>query len=193
MVDAVSERLEAEQTSWGNPFTVINEDGLLADAHRLAFRAVRRELRPGSELVYDCGNDACVNPGHGHEEELPKDSGWTLGIVEEVVPHRTYLELKVSAPAAAMQRLYVGRDLLDRYGLADASSLLERLVCQSPVDEQGRLRVVVAERRGDYGNPSVVPGWLHPPDDVDEGDSHPASLTGETPATEQSTRPRGPP
>jgi hypothetical protein len=166
MVDAVSERLEAEQTSWGNPFTVINEDGLLADAHRLALRTVR-EPRPGSELVYDCGNDACVNPAHGREEELPKDPGWTLGIVEEVVPHWAYLELKVSAPGAAMQRFYVGRDLLDRYGLADASSLLERIVCQSPADEQGLLRVVVAERRGDYGNPSVAPGWLHPPDDVD--------------------------
>ena len=115
MVDAVRERLEAEQTSWGDPFTVINEDGLLADAHRLAFRAFRHELRPGSELVYDCGNGACVNPVHGREEELPKDPGWTLGIVEEVAPHRTYLELKVSAPGAARQRLYVGRGLLDRW------------------------------------------------------------------------------
>ncbi len=182
MVDAVSERFEAEQTSWGNPFTVSNEDGLLADAHRLAFRAVRHEARPGSELVYDCGNDACVNPAHGHEAELPKVPGWTLGIVEEVVPHQTYLELKVTAPGTAMRRLYVGRDLLDRYGLADASSLLERLVFQSPVDEHGGLRVVVAERRGDYGNPSVASGWLHPPDGVDEEERGAAAHTGEAPA-----------
>lgn len=154
---------EDEQPKWTNPFAFrFAEDDSIHDVHRLAFRSFNHEPTSGSELVYKCEEDNCVNPKHARELPLPESTSWSPVIVERILNRPSYLELVVANQATGRASLFVRRDMLNRYGLGDASSLLERVVVVSEADENGWINLIPADRRVDYSHGSVIPGWLHP-------------------------------
>jgi hypothetical protein len=70
-----------EQPNWANPSGFrFPEDRSIHDVHRLVFSSFNHEPAPGSELVYDCDDDSCVNPKHAKEVPLLADVGWELMI-----------------------------------------------------------------------------------------------------------------
>lgn len=142
-------------------------EGALADAHRLAFREVRGDPSAGSELVYHCGTDACVNPAHATEEPLGDDSGWSAAVVERVFAHPEHLELSVATAGSVTQRVFVDREILDRHGVEDASALIERVVFLSLADQGGWRDLVPGARRVGYGSRSVSRCWVPPGANLD--------------------------
>jgi hypothetical protein len=62
--------------------------------------------------------------------------------------------------------IFVDHALLDRYGFADAGSLVERVVFFTPPDDRGWVRLIPVQRRAYYGDGSAAAGWLHPADAV---------------------------
>lgn len=166
LIEAAGERLQADEAAWSNPFAVADGEGGLADAHRLAYREVRGDPNPGSELVYDCGTDACVNPGHATEESL-RDSGWSAAVVERVVAHPKHLQLSIAYGDAVTASVFVDREILDRHGVEDASALIERVVFLSLPDQGGWRDLVPAARRVGYGSRSVSRCWVHPGANID--------------------------
>ena len=121
---------------WHNRFATLGSDDQLVDAHRLVFSVTLREPDPGSELVYSCGNDDCVNPDHATAEPLP-GGDYALAIVEAATPHGDQVELVVSNPTSGRSRVVVHVAILDRYGLSDISDLLERVVCIPAANTDG--------------------------------------------------------
>jgi Zn ribbon nucleic-acid-binding protein len=165
---------DTDQPSWVNPFAFLFvEDGSVVDAHRLAFMSFEHPPAPGSELVYPCNEVSCVNPSHATELPLSSESGWIAGIVEKVIPHASHLELQVGIADSGTQRVFVNREILDRYGFGDASSLVERAVFLAAADDRGWVWLVPAVRRVDHSQGSAAAGWLHPPDHVDGDDPCP--------------------
>jgi hypothetical protein len=167
------------QPAWTNPFAyLLFEDGRpfendtpienahLIDAHRVVFNTFAHPSSPGSEFVYQCGEPSCVNAEHAIERVLPNEHGWQAGIIEQVIFHPSFLELQVGIDGSGVQRVFVKSDVLDRYGLGDASSLTERPVFITDPSAEGWVRLVPAARRVDYGQESPVSGWLHPPSKV---------------------------
>ncbi len=154
---------EDDQPKWTNPFAFrFAEDNSIHDVHRLVFRSFNHEPAPGSELVYKCEEDNCVNPKHARELPLPESANWSPMIIERILNRRSYLELVVANQMIGRASLFIRRDMLNRYGLGDASSLLERVVVVSEADENGWINLIPADRRVDYSHGSVISGWLHP-------------------------------
>lgn len=167
------------QPTWTNPFVyllfkdggnlyegALIEDGILVDAHRLAFAAFNHPPSAGSELIYPGGNINNCRPQHANELALSNELSWQAGIVEAAVLHLSFLELQISTVGSEVQRVFVKRDILDRYGFGDASSLVERpIFLTTPVDK-GWVQLIPAARRVDYSQGSPVSGWLHPPKKV---------------------------
>jgi hypothetical protein len=164
MIEEAAERMQGEGGGWSSPFAVSLEDGTVVDAHRMAFEVGQGPVSPGVELVYDCGNDACVNPGHAVEEHLPAGE-WMLGVIERARTHPGHVELRVSTSDGSSHDVFVDTSFLDRFGLADVSALAERLLLVSQT-EAGWVCLVPAERRVDYGVTSIGEGWVHPPHDL---------------------------
>jgi hypothetical protein len=76
---------EEEQPNWTNPFAFrFPENGSMHDVHRLAFAAHRHDPAPGSELIYECAEDCCVNPGHATETQMPTVADWHPMLIENV-------------------------------------------------------------------------------------------------------------
>ena len=174
---------DAPSSGWVSPFAFLFvEDGSVVDVHRLVFMSFEHPPAPGSELVYPCNEISCVNPSHARELPLSSDSGWTVGIIEKVIAHASHLELQVGSTDYGTQRVFVNREILDRYGFGDASSLVERAVFLTTASEKGWVRLLPAERRVDYSQGSTVAGWLHPPSGVD-GDAPCPCGAGETYST----------
>lgn len=149
-----------DQSNWTNPFAFyVSEDGSMHDAHRLVFAAHRHVPASGSELTYECSEDNCVNPGHAAESPLPSVVDWYPMLVESVVVGPRYLELQVAGVARGRGIVLIGADLLERYGMGDASSLLERVVFVSEPDKSGWLWLVPGARRVSYSAGSAVAGW----------------------------------
>lgn len=160
MIEQVADRMAAEGKGWSSPFATVDSDGSVIDAHRLALELTRGPASPGVELVYGCGDDACVNPGHAVEDPLPVISDWMLGIVERVKVHPDHLELTITTPDRSAYDVFVDLVLLDRLGYADASALSDRLVLLSPPDDCGWSRLVPATRRIDHGGSTVSNAWV---------------------------------
>lgn len=165
---------EDEQPGWTNPFAFrFPEDDSIHDAHRLVFRSFNHEPAPGSELTYECEEDSCVNPKHAKEMPLHTASNWSPMLVERVVSRPSYLELQVANQAKGRISLFTKRETLSRYGMGDASSLLERVIFISEADGKGWVSVIPAARRADYKQGSAVPGWIHPSHPVSGDDACP--------------------
>jgi hypothetical protein len=157
MLEQAAELMGDEDVGWSNPFAFANEDRTLIDAHRMTFEASRGgAVAAGSELVYECDTDGCVNPDHAVARALPDSSPWTLGVVKRVRTHSTHVEMRVSVADGTDLSLCVDRAVLDIYGVGDASSLLERLAFASPPDSDGMLRFALGGRRVDYARASIV-------------------------------------
>lgn len=160
---------EDEQPNWTNPFTVrFPEDGSMRDVHRLVFSAHRHEPTPGSELTYECQEDNCVNPRHAIELPMPTTADWHPMLVESAVCGPTYTELQVASATRGRSSIFIDHEPLDRYGLGDASSLVERVVFLSDSDEGGRLWLAPGARRVDHGVSSFSSAWLQPPEVGDD-------------------------
>lgn len=167
-----------EQPTWTNPFAFhFPEDKSVHDVHRLAFAAHRYDPAPGSELTYECSEDSCVNPEHATESPMPADLDWYPMLVECVANGPTYLELQVANATRGRSTVLVGTELLERYGLGDASSLLERIVFVSEPNKSGWLWLVPGTRRVNYKAVSIAPGWLRPSQPIGEDDPCPCGST----------------
>jgi hypothetical protein len=134
VAEGATENVEYQPT-WTNPFVyllfkeggnlyegTLIEDGILVDAHRIAFGAFKHPPSAGSELIYPGGNINCCRPQNASELTLPNEPGWQAGIVETAVLHQSFLELQISIVGSGVQRVFVKRDILDRYGFGDAST-----------------------------------------------------------------------
>ena len=162
---------EEEQPNWTNPFAFrFPEDGSMRDVHRLVFAAHRRDPAPGSELTYECPEDDCVNPRHAIESPIPTVADWHPMLVEGVVNGPTYAELQVASAARGRSSVFIDTESLDRYGLGDVSSLLERVVFVSEADENGRLWLAPSARRVDYNVSSFASAWLQPSQLISQDD-----------------------
>jgi len=161
---------------WANPFVYLLfkdgrpfeegtpiEDGHLIDVHRLVFASFKHPPSSGSELIYQCGETGCVNAKHAIEQPLPNEHGWQAGIIEEVIFHPSFLELKISIAGSPVQRVFVKHDILDRYGLGDASSLTERPVFLTTHTDGDSAQLILAARRVDYSQGSSVAGQRRSP------------------------------
>lgn len=167
--DAAEPTDQDEQPRWTNPFAFrFPENNSIHDVHRLVFHSFNHEPAPGTEFVYKCADDNCVNPRHAEELSLPEGLTWSPMVVERVlVSGPSYLELTVSSTAKGRMNLSIKNDALDRYGLGDVSSLLERVVVVSEPDGKGRVSVVFADRRVNFHHGTVMPGRLHPSSDAE--------------------------
>jgi hypothetical protein len=164
------------QPIWANPFVYLLfkdgrpfeegtpiEDGHLIDVHRLVFASFKHPPSSGSELIYQCGETGCVNAKHAIEQPLPNEHSWQAGIIEEVIFHPSSLELQISIAGSPVQRVFVKHDILDRYGLGDASSLTERPVFLTTPADGDSAQLILAARRVDYSQGSSVAGRRHSP------------------------------
>jgi hypothetical protein len=164
------------QPIWTNPFAYLLfedgrqfedgtpiEDGHLIDVHRLVFASFEHPPSPGSELVYRCSETSCVNAKHAVEQPLSNEHGWQAGIIEQVTLHPSFLELRISISGSPAQRVFVKHDILDLYGLGDASSLTERPVFLTMPTDGDWAQLILAARRVDYSQGSSVAGRQHPP------------------------------
>jgi hypothetical protein len=159
---------EDEEPEWTNPFAFrFLEDNSIHDVHRLVFTSFNQEPEPGSELAYECDEDSCVNPKHAKETPFPAEMNWSPMLIERVNSRASYLELRAASRATGHISLFTKPDSLNRYGMGDASSLLERVIFVSEADDKGWIYLVPAARRVDYRYGSAVSGWIHP--------SHPVS------------------
>jgi len=148
---------EEEQPKWANAFAVrFPEDGSVHDVHRLVFAAHRHEPSPGSELVYGCTEESCVNPAHAGELPIPSATNWQPLLIERVVVGPQHLELQVAGEARGRTSIFVNVDFLTRFGIGDASSLLERVAFASDSDNDGRLYFSLGARRVDYSGGSII-------------------------------------
>jgi hypothetical protein len=155
---------DEQQPTWTNSFAFcFPEDNSIHDVHRLVFQSFNHDPAPGSELVYKCEDDNCVNPKHAKEVPLPEGLEWLPMVVEQVVVSRpSYLDLTIASQAKGRMILAVKTDMLGRYGLGDASSLLDRVVVVSEPDDNGRVCVILADRRIDFHYGTVSSGWIYP-------------------------------
>lgn len=126
------------------------------DVHRLVFAAHRHEPAPGSELVYGCAEESCVNPAHAGELPIPSATNWQPLLIERVVVGPQHLELQVAGDARGRTSICVNVDFLTRFGIGDASSLLERIAFVSESDNDGRLYFLLGARRVDYSGGSII-------------------------------------
>ena len=162
MLESAEQALVARSgPQWHSRFATLGSEDQVVDAHRLVFSVTGRELEPGSELVYTCGDDNCVNPSHATAEPLPSGE-YVIAIVEAAIPHSDQVELVVSSPLVGRRRILVHVGILDRHGLSDISDLLERVVCITAADTDGQRSLVLVDKRVHYGetsisNASVVP------------------------------------
>jgi hypothetical protein len=167
------------QPTWTNPFAFLLfkdarpfendtpiDNAHLIDSHRVVFNTFARPSSPGTEFVYRCGEPSCVNAEHAVEQPLPNEYGWQAGIIEQVIFHPSFLELQIGIGGSGVRRVFVKSDVLDRYGLGDASSLAERPVFVTDPSAEGWVQLVPAARRVDYSQGSPVSGWLHPLNNV---------------------------
>ena len=106
-------------------------------------------------------------------QPLPNEYGWQAGIIEQVTLHPHFLELQISIAGCPVRRVFVKHGILDRYGLGDASSLAERPVFLTTPTDGDLVRLIPAARRVDYSQGSPVPGWLHPPEDINGNGGNP--------------------
>lgn len=139
------------------------ENGHLVDVHRIVFMTFKHVPSPGSELIYQCSEAGCVNAEHATELPLPNEHGWLAGIIDQVTLHPSFLELQISIAGSPVQQIFVKHEILDRYGLGDASSLTERPVFLTTPTDGDLVQLIPAARRVDYSQGSPVAGWLHPP------------------------------
>ena len=152
-----------DQPEWTNPFAFrFVEDNSIHDVHRLVFASFKQEPAPGSEFTYGCYEDSCVNPKHAKETPLPTAANWSPMLVERAISRPSYLELQVANQAKGRIRLFINPDTLSRYGMGDASSLLERVIFVSEADNEGWVSLLPAARRVDYRQGSGASGWIHP-------------------------------
>jgi hypothetical protein len=91
------------------------------------------------------------------EQPLPS-GGWQAGIIEQVSLDSSFLELHISIAGSRIQRVHVNREILDRYGLTDASSLAERTVFLRARSDAGSVELALGARRVDFGHSSLVQG-----------------------------------
>ena len=166
--DTAESEDQDEQPRWMNPFAFrFPEDNSVHDVHRLVFHSFNHEPTPGTEFIYKCEDDNCVNPRHAEEKSLPEGLNWSPMVVERVlVSGPSYLDLTISSQTKGRMNLSIKSDTLNRYGLGDASSLLERVVVVSEPDDNGRVSVVLADRRVDFHHGTVIPGRMHPSSDA---------------------------
>lgn len=171
VLDEAAERAlrEESQPSWTNPFAFrFGEDyAPIQDAHRVAYASFTHRLAHGSELTYLCAEDSCVNPDHAQERPLPGSNGWTPMIVEAVINRPFFLELEVSRAGGRMQRLFIDRATLSRYGFGDASSLVERVIMISAPGKNGWVEFLPVARRADHAHGTASGAWLHPRKQLD--------------------------
>lgn len=166
--------VDGDQPSWANPFAFLFfETESLVDAHRVVFMTFEHQPSPGSELIYPCAEVDCVNPKHASELRLSNERGWQAGIIEAVVLHPAFLELRITILGSAVQRVFVKYDILNRYGLGDVSKLLERPIFLTAPADGGWVQLIPAARRVEHSQGSAVAGWLHPLDDVGGDDPCP--------------------
>ena len=159
MLGATAQPLDDdEQPSWANPFAFrFPEDGTIHDVHRLVHSSFNTDVSAtGAELVYGCAEANCVNPRHAEPSALEDALDWRAAVVERVTVQDQQLELVVSDRLDGQRTLLVDNDLLTRFGLGDASSLLERVVFVAAVGTDGAVQLVPAARRLDLSGRSVV-------------------------------------
>jgi len=156
---------EEDEPQWANPFAYALEDTLM-DPHRIVFMTFDHVPPAGSELVYQCGEDSCVNAKHAVEVQLPSERPWRVGVIQEVTVRPEFLELGVGVPGTEVRHFLVKNEILDRYGLADASSLVERAVLITAPSDDGWVQMIPAARKVDYSKPSPISGWMHPSETV---------------------------
>jgi len=154
LANAEAALVARNEPQWHNRFAALGSEDQLVDAHRLVFSTTLGEPEPGSELVYSCRNDDCVNPDHAAAEPLP-GGGYALAIIEAAMPHGDHLELVVSNPNTGRSRVAVHLAILDCYGLCDISDLLERVVCIPAANTYGQNALVLVDKRVHYGERSV--------------------------------------
>jgi hypothetical protein len=152
---------EDDQPRWANPFAYALEDTLM-DPHRIVFMTFEHAPSVGSELVYLCGEDSCVNAKHAVEVQLPSERDWLVGVIQEATLRPAFIDLGIGVPGREVQRVFVKNDILDLYGLADASSLVERAVLITAPSDDGWVQMIPAARKVDYSKPSPISGWMHP-------------------------------
>jgi len=155
---------DEDQSGWTNPFAFRfgEEHAPVQDVHRVVYQSFRRRQAHGAELIYPCAEDGCVNPDHAHEHALPQSKDWTPMIIEAVINRPRFLELEVCRSGGRRQRLFIGREALNRYGFGDETSLVERLIMISTPSAEGWLDLLPAARRVDPTSGSFAKAWLHP-------------------------------
>jgi hypothetical protein len=156
---------DPDQPAWSNPFAYLLDDTLM-DVHRIVFMTFEHQPAPGAELVYGCNEPSCVNAKHAVEISIPDEQGWHAAIVESATLRQSFIELQIGIAGSGTQRVFATSDILDRYGLSDASSLAERLVFVTMPSDDGWVQLVPAARRADYGQESLTSGWIHPPEKI---------------------------
>lgn len=105
-----------------------------------------------------------MNPEHTVETPLPDIAGWAANVVEGVTAGANVIELSVASRDGSARQLVIDREILDQFGLADLSDLLERPIFVSPTAEDGSVSLLLGERRRRYAQSSVVPARLRTAD-----------------------------
>ncbi|GII89673.1 hypothetical protein Ssi03_76630 [Sphaerisporangium siamense] len=152
------ERIQEDEIRWANPFTFDITDERIADAHRCAFYFGERDIRLGAELVYQCLQDGCINPDHVLQPKLPDPTDWRVGVVVEVIYSPNAIYLEVGLDDAKTVHIEIPREVLEIFGIADVSVLLERLIIFSPTTEGGQVDAILSCYRYDYSKPSIITG-----------------------------------
>lgn len=152
-----------DQPRWSNRFAVrLGEENEIHDVHRMAFSSFNHEPALGAELTYECAEEDCVNPQHAAETPLPAAFDWRPMIVESVRIDSSRLELQVANQVEGRISISIEAAALDRFGIGDASSLLERVIFVSGLDSAGTTHVVPAARRASYENGSAISAQPNP-------------------------------
>ncbi|WP_224403056.1 hypothetical protein [Pseudonocardia sp. ICBG1034] len=135
-----------DQPAWSNLFAVsLGEAGSVHDVRRITYSSFVGTSAAGAELTYSCSEENCVNPQHASEMQLPLDFDWLPMIVEEVRVSHGIVHLEAAGRIDGRRALEIEMQALDRFGIADASQLLERVV-------------FVGRRSRDDNDVLVVPG-----------------------------------
>lgn len=161
---------DPDQPTWSNPFAYLLDETLM-DVHRIVFMTFEHPPMAGTELIYRCNEPNCVNAKHAGEISIPNERSWRAAIVESAILRLSFIELQIGISGCGTQRVLTEIDILDRYGLSDASSLVERLVFVTMPTDDGWVQLIPAARRVDYGQESLASGWVHPPEKI-KGQAH---------------------
>lgn len=149
-----------EQPAWSNPFAVsLGELSVVHDIHRIVYTSFVRTPKAGTELIYSCHEANCVNPEHAAEARLSSAFNWRPMLVEEVQIFDGVVQLKLGSESDGYKIVEIKTQALDRFGLADASQLLERFIfVGTKGSESSDLLLVPAAHRANLLGGSAIPG-----------------------------------